>query len=184
MTTARWHALVVFLLGLLLLGLWQGRCVWRPATQERARVPAAVFVGLQGAVPRPGIYAFPQPPTLTHLFQEGGLSTRPPWPELVVASGDQVEICEDGEVKIGLLPGWVCLTLGVPLDLNRAGIADLEAVPGLGPVLARRLVQYRQEHGPFHSLEQLLDLSGFGADKLEQIRPYLVLSKPTVTDRR
>ena len=51
---------------------------------------------------------------------------------------------------------------GRPLDLNRAGVAELEALPGIGPVLARRITEHRAAHGPFRSPEELRAVRGVG----------------------
>jgi len=58
-----------------------------------------------------------------------------------------------------------------PLDLNRADAADLDALPGIGPVLARRIVDFRREHGPFRRVEELRAVRGVGPRLLERIRP-------------
>lgn len=55
------------------------------------------------------------------------------------------------------------------LDLNRAGLRDLEALPGIGPALARRIVSYREERGPFRSTEQLVEVAGIGPARLRQL---------------
>ena len=49
-----------------------------------------------------------------------------------------------------------------PLDLNTATVADLDALPGLGQVLAQRIVDHREQHGRFASVEQLDDVPGIG----------------------
>jgi competence ComEA-like helix-hairpin-helix protein len=49
-----------------------------------------------------------------------------------------------------------------PLDLNRAGVSELESLPGIGPVLARRIVEHRAVHGPFRSPEELRAVRGVG----------------------
>lgn len=49
-----------------------------------------------------------------------------------------------------------------PLDLNRAGVAELEALPGIGPVLARRIADHRAAHGPFRSPDELRAVRGVG----------------------
>jgi competence protein ComEA len=67
------------------------------------------------------------------------------------------------------------LTLGLALDLNTATAQDLEALPGIGPVMAQRLVQFRQAHGPFKELKDLLAVSGIGEQKLTKIKPYLTV---------
>lgn len=166
--------ILVLLLALALCGLWQGRSS-RSLTSQPPSVPPAVFVGLQGAVARPGIYVFHQLPSLNCLLQQAGGPQLPTGSDLYLPSGEMVTIAANGQITTAPLPGAVRLTLGLPLDLNRATAADLEAVPGLGPVLARRLVQYREKQGPFRDLEQLLNISGIGAVKLEQIRPYLAV---------
>jgi competence protein ComEA len=75
------------------------------------------------------------------------------------------------------MPGTRLLTLGLPLDLNRASAEDLEAVPGIGPALARRIVEYRQVHGPFQKIDDLEEkVLGFGKKKVEKIKPYLIIN--------
>ena len=60
---------------------------------------------------------------------------------------------------------------GARLDLNRAGVEELDALPGIGPVLARRIVEHRQLHGPFRRPEDLLAVRGIGARLFERLRP-------------
>lgn len=60
-----------------------------------------------------------------------------------------------------------------PLDLNRATVEDLDRLPGIGPVLARRIVEHRERHGAFHSIEELLGVPGIGARSLERLRPHV-----------
>ena len=61
------------------------------------------------------------------------------------------------------------------VDINAASAAELEALPGIGPVLAEAIVEYREEFGPFESAEDLLDVYGIGPVKLEGMRPFLRL---------
>lgn len=56
------------------------------------------------------------------------------------------------------------------IDLNTAAAAELEQLPGIGSVLAGRIVAYREEHGPFASVEELMDVYGIGPVRLEAIR--------------
>jgi len=67
----------------------------------------------------------------------------------------------------------------VPIDLNRADIDDLVAVPGIGPATAQRIVAFRDEHGPFRRVEDLLKIQGIGEKSLEKLRPYLKVSEPS-----
>jgi competence ComEA-like helix-hairpin-helix protein len=66
---------------------------------------------------------------------------------------------------------------GKPLDLNRASAAELELLPGVGPRLARDIVEARTKRGGFASIDALDDVRGVGAKKLAKLRPYLRLEK-------
>jgi competence protein ComEA len=63
--------------------------------------------------------------------------------------------------------------LSPPLDLNAATAGDLEALPGIGPVLAERIVQWRVDNGPFTDVEVLGEVSGIGDALMAQIRPLV-----------
>ncbi|CAA9362555.1 MAG: Late competence protein ComEA, DNA receptor, partial [uncultured Frankineae bacterium] len=56
-----------------------------------------------------------------------------------------------------------------PLDLNAATVGDLDALPGIGPVLAQRIVDWRTEHGRFASVEQLREVTGIGESKYAEL---------------
>ena len=65
------------------------------------------------------------------------------------------------------------------LDLNRATAEELETLPGVGPVLAERILTYRQEAGNFRSVEELLQVEGIGKARLEGLRDYVTVeAKP------
>ena len=59
------------------------------------------------------------------------------------------------------------------VDVNAAGEAELAAVPGIGRAVAGRIVELRQREGNFASLDELLDVAGMTASRLERARPYL-----------
>jgi len=61
------------------------------------------------------------------------------------------------------------VTLQTRIDLNRADARELAALPGVGPVLAESIVAYREEHGPFVHVEDLLLVDGFGPGTLEAL---------------
>jgi competence protein ComEA len=54
--------------------------------------------------------------------------------------------------------------------INQADVKGLEALPGVGPVLAQRILDYRNAHGPFETVEDLLDVPGIGESKLAALR--------------
>ena len=67
-----------------------------------------------------------------------------------------------------LLPG------GDLVDINRAAQAELETLPGIGPAMARRIIDYREQNGAFLSPEDLTKVKGIGEKTLEKLLPYIV----------
>lgn len=84
-----------------------------------------------------------------------------------VGDGEQIEIPANGAEIAGSGTGGASDT-GV--DLNRASAEELQQLPGVGPVLAGRIVDHRNEYGAFESVEDLLDVAGIGEAKLESMR--------------
>lgn len=72
----------------------------------------------------------------------------------------------EGERPDSLLPDEV-------IDLNTADAYDLDRLPGIGPAKAEAILAYREEHGPFQSVDDLLAVSGIGEVTLENLRPYV-----------
>lgn len=64
------------------------------------------------------------------------------------------------------------------ININTATVQELEALPGVGEVLAQRIVAYRTAHGPFRSAEELLQVEGIGEKKLSSMRPYIITESP------
>lgn len=64
-------------------------------------------------------------------------------------------------------------TQRVVIDINQASAEDFAKLPGIGPELARRIVAFRQKHGPFRRVEDLLAIRGIGPKKWRALRPYL-----------
>ncbi len=59
------------------------------------------------------------------------------------------------------------------LNVNQANEDQLDLLPGIGPVLARRIVEYRAAHGAYQSIEQILEVKGIGPKNFEKMKPYL-----------
>jgi comEA protein len=63
------------------------------------------------------------------------------------------------------------------IDINRASAEQLTRIPGIGKVMAERIVLFRKEHGPFKRVEDLLKIKGIGEKSFERIRPYVKIGK-------
>jgi competence protein ComEA len=74
------------------------------------------------------------------------------------------------ETRGGTNPTRLQLSTSGPLNLNTADTETLQALPGIGPTLAEQIVAYRQEHGPFQTVEELLQVPGIGPKRWERIR--------------
>jgi competence protein ComEA len=145
-----------------------------PHAAPSATAPAAsagssgtVVVSVVGQVAAPGLVTLPAGSRIADaLSAVGGLL-----PGADPAAVNAAAVLSDGQqIAIGL-PGAVPATGSAPgagatggglLDLNTATVADLDALPGIGPVLAQRIVDHRTAHGPFTSVDQLDDVSGIG----------------------
>lgn len=64
-----------------------------------------------------------------------------------------------------------------PLDLNTATAEELETLPSIGPARAQRIVEYREEHGPFRYVEDLRNVSGIGEGILAGLMDYVIVEE-------
>jgi len=73
-------------------------------------------------------------------------------------------------------------TIQYPIDINSATADELEALPGIGPVLAGRIIEYRQKYGPFAAPDSLLNIQGIGKTKLSKIISKITVKIPRSED--
>ena len=147
-----------------------------------------IYVQIAGAVRAPGVYQVPEDSRAFQvILQAGGFTDDADQQAVPLASllsdGSRLYVPRKGEAVSGSLlsggstggGGTASTAAAGPVSLNSATIDQLDALPGIGPALAQRIVSFRETHGPFTSIDQLGDVSGIGPAKLEQLRPLLTL---------
>ena len=142
-----------------------------PGASADAAPAGEVVVAVAGKVRRPGLVRLPAGSRVDDAVRAaGGLA-----PGAEVGVLNLARRLVDGEqVLVGLAapPGAPAVPGGggTLLDLNAASASDLDALPGIGPVLAQRIVDWRTENGRFASVDQLREVTGIGEAKYEDLR--------------
>lgn len=157
--------------------------------------PGRIVVDVVGAVVRPGLHELPEASRVADAVEAaGGLTAEADRMRLNLAEplidGSRLWVPAVGET-VG--PDVVAVTPGsgagagagagdgrlvAPLNVNTAGAEALEELPGIGPALAAAIVEHRRRHGPFATVDELVEVSGIGPVKLEQIRPLATVGGP------
>ena len=139
--------------------------------------PALVFVDVVGAVRRPGLYRVRTGARVADAVARAGGPTRAAELELVnlaalVADGEQVVVPRRGAPVAGGGAAGGHAPSG-PVHLNSATLEQLDALPGVGPVTAQKIVDYRTKHGGFGSVDALDAVPGIGPARLADLRPLV-----------
>jgi competence protein ComEA len=146
----------------------------RPVVVESGSAPRpALLVHVVGAVRRPGLYRLRDGARIADAVARAGGPTRKADLALVnlaapLADGTQVVVPRrQPAAAASASPG---APASGPVRLNTATLEQLDALPGVGPTTAQRILDYRQEHGAFSSVDELDAVPGIGPARLEQLR--------------
>jgi len=151
--------------------------------------PSRIVVYVTGAVKNPGIYVLDKGSRLYELLKRAGLK-----PDAAVGYMNLAEKLTDSEMiyvptlkeaeeygyKEKLLNGnFMLKSAGAysnegKININHASVDELTKIPGVGPVTAQKIIEYREKNGPFKTPEDLLKIDGIGKKKLEKMKEFLV----------
>jgi competence protein ComEA len=124
-----------------------------------------VVVHVSGAVAAPGLVSLAEPARVADAISSAGGATA----QADLAAINLAGAVRDGDQIVVPAVGQE-LPEATGIDLNRSTADQLAQLAGIGPVLAERIVAYREEHGPFDTVEDLLDVPGIGEAKLALLR--------------
>jgi competence protein ComEA len=177
-----WWAAAAVLIGFATLHLLRGREAPEPAAPVRvAARPAApsrrMYVHVAGRVRRPGLYRLRSGARVASAIDRAGGAA----PRADLAKVNLAARVEDGQQivvpRLGAAPATAPgdgpaagVDGGAKLSLASATVEQLDGLDGIGPTLAKRIVQYRDAHGGFRSVGQLRDVDGIGEKRFEALR--------------
>ena len=143
-----------------------------PVVVEQVQAPQ-IFVDVTGAVNAPGVYTLTASSRVIDAIKAAGGSAA--GADLstinlarVLADGEQIYV--DAAVTNSKGVRISATKRSGPISINRATVSDFDSLDGIGPVIARRIVEYRKTHGPFMTIEDLQKVSGIGEAKFAQIK--------------
>jgi competence protein ComEA len=153
--------------------------------QETSGPPARiVLVHVVGAVHRPGLYRLREGSRVADALERAGGARPKAALELVnlaapVADGQQVLVPRRGEeASIGGASSGTAGSPGLPalkVHLNSATLEELDTLPGVGPITAQKILDYRTEHGAFQTVDELDAVPGIGPTRLAELKPLVDL---------
>jgi competence protein ComEA len=175
-------------------GLWYVRSLPRPVevaaapSGGTASAPASassspevvVLVDVAGWVRRPGVYEFTEGARVIDAIDAaGGARSGAVLEALNLAApltdGTQILVPREGQEGVAPAPVTGGAVAGGLVNVNSAIATELEELPGIGEVIAQRIIDYRTENGPFATVDELVDVSGIGDAILESIRELVTV---------
>ena len=168
MTTSRfsryWTLITILLVAIIAIGSIIAWSRYSPSQPIEISIPSAqelqgrIYIG--GAVSNPGFYPLKAEDTIEALIQAaGGTTTSADLSRL------KLYIAQTGEEE-----------QPQKINLNRAEVWLLEALPGIGETLAQRIIAYRQQNGPFNNINELIKVEGIGTATYEKIKHLITVA--------
>ncbi len=145
-------------------------------TAATESVTTSLIINVAGKVKNPGVYQLPPGSRVVDALEAAGQQLK----GVDISDINLARVLVDGEqILIGsnrTVSGKVAakkISVDNPLDINRATIAQLDTLPGIGPVTAQRIIDYRTKVGRINAVDELKKISGLGGAKFEEIKALL-----------
>lgn len=144
--------------------------------EETEENSAFIYVDISGCVESPGVYRVEEGTRLFQLIDKaGGLTEEADVSGInraeAVSDGQKIVIYEEGEVYENEQSN--AEDASGKININTADEIKLQQIPGIGPVTADKIIQYRNENGKFKSEEELKNVSGIGEKTFENLKEYI-----------
>ena len=175
-------SLVAILFATFLFTNTRGRAVAQESAKPTLTMPAVaktILIHVAGKVKRPDVYPLLAGSRVSDAIKAaGGAQKGVDLGDInlarVLVDGEQVYVGYVAKVSSSSSKSSKTRFTGV-INVNRATKAEFDSLTGIGPVIASRIINYRNANGPFLALDDLLKVSGIGSKTLERIRPRLSL---------
>jgi competence protein ComEA len=151
----------------------------QPVAKPKPAARKLVVIDVAGAVRRPGLYRLREGSRVDDAIAAAGGSTAKAQLGAVnlaapVADGEQIVVPGRGVAAVAAASPTAGSSPSAPLDLNSATLEQLENLPGIGPVTAQKILDYRQQHGAFHSVAELQGVPGIGPAHMAQLKGLVI----------
>lgn len=149
--------------------------------QENEAPPAVVVVDIKGEVKNPGVYTLEHDARVYDLIElAGGFTEKAVVNEINLAQKVYDEMVlyvpkQGAENNLTVPVTTQRNSRDTGVAINRATVEEIMQLNGIGPAKAEAIISYREEHGPFQSVEELLEVSGIGEKTLEKIRDQIII---------
>jgi len=181
---------VLYMASGILFGLFLAALIWIVArnpggeavTLRPVPTETPIVVHITGAVPRPGVYALPQGARVQDgISAAGGFLAEAEKTGInlarVLEDGEQLDIpfIEGASPVIPTVPPEIMTSSTELININTASSIELESLPGIGPTTAQKIIDYREEVGPFFSIEDIINVPGIGPGTYERIKDLITV---------
>jgi competence protein ComEA len=151
-----------------------------PARAAKPTAAKLLVIDVAGAVRRPGLYRLQAGSRIDDAIAAAGGVTAKAQLDAVnlaapIADGEQIVVPGRGAAGAAAAsPPAAASAPSAPLDLNSATLEQLESLPGIGPVTAQKILDYRQAHGAFHAVAELEGVPGIGPAHMAQLKGLVI----------